>query len=245
MCGQVAEANAALSIPVQTLRELRLMNHNRGADSILVSCHCDVGVTKLPLRNFWDVGIRNVAELQIKSLARSENHRRNCRLNHKVKRIPFIVQFLPDNCLSYCEISRPSLTPIGDNKRDGIAIWIGRRIRPCGNLYGNIGTQLPSGGIFRASYKLPGGNPKTQGEECEQYFRPMIQPLFPQPMSRVVFMFLIFFGGWFFALRGGEYFDNQRRLLGSALIGSGILLWLGVLLLWFIGRYWWSWCLPI
>ena len=240
MSGEPAEAHAALHIPVQTTRELRLTNDG-WAKSILIPRHCDIGSTNLPLSKFLHIGTLNHTELQFVSLARSENHWQTNGLLHEVKRITFISKFLLDHVLLNREIPRPSFSAIGNDQRNGIAVWIHRRIWLYERVQPYISPQLSFGSILGSFHQLPSDNPKTNGGKCEENFRAFIPP----PVRRFAFLILGTIIGWFLVIRGGQYLDNQRSFFGAACVGSGIFMWAGVMLIWFISRYDWSWCLPI
>ena len=106
-----------------------------------------------------------------------------------------------------------------------------------------IGSQLPSGSLLGISDQLVGSTPEPKGENSDQYFRGFIPP--PVPIRRLMLLLVCVWLGWWLTGRGREQLNYKRYLIGSALIGLGVLLWLGVLIIWFISRYPWAWGLPI
>lgn len=107
----------------------------------------------------------------------------------------------------------------------------------------NIGSQLPSSGIISTFYELSSGKPKTEREHSNKDFWAFVPP--PIPVRRFLFLLLCGWCGWWLNGLGWEHLNNKRHLIGSALICLGLLLWIGILFVWFISRYPWSWGLPI
>lgn len=105
----------------------------------------------------------------------------------------------------------------------------------------NIGPQLSPARILSTTYEVFSSQPKKQSSPCEQKLYSMFFPPFP----RVVLVIIACIGGWFCIRRGDKYLAMGSCFSGRLLAGCGYLMWGGALLVWFISRFPWSWCLPI
>ena len=104
----------------------------------------------------------------------------------------------------------------------------------------HISPQFLFGSAFGLSDQLVSSAPKPKSEQSDKYFRTVIKP----PI-RIALLFSICVAGWCLIFLSGKYFDNHRRLLGSALAVGGFFLWGFSFVIWFISRYEWSWRFPI
>jgi hypothetical protein len=102
---------------------------------------------------------------------------------------------------------------------------------------------LSLGSSVGTSHQPSGGQPESHSGKGEYNFWTFVPP--PVPVRRMLLLFVLWFFGWRLMGGGGDYLVNKRRFLGPALFGFGFFLWIGILVVWFIGRYAWAWGLPI
>ena len=107
-----------------------------------------------------------------------------------------------------------------------------------------IGPQLMLGGTLSTFYQFLGSTPQPTGKNGQykgngsEKTRDINKPPFSR---RIVASLLMFFGGfWLYGL-GWHYFYDQRRVLGTTLIYSGIFILLSGVGLWLITGFRWNW----
>ena len=83
----------------------------------------------------------------------------------------------------------------------------------------NIRAQLSSGGAYHDHYSNDKSHRLADSGQCDGQSDDVRPPF----VRRLISLFSFYFGGFFTALFGGVYFDEERRLLSAALVIAGML----------------------